>query len=586
MTSALGTWIRSTVAKGRRALADRVSSRLLMFLVPTVFLSVVVVIPLVYFVWGSFWTTTPGFGGHFTVDGYRHVLSSSAVRDTLANTFILAVFGTITAVAIGLLTIAVTLKMDIPDWMKMLVSAILIIQLLLPTFIQGLAWQFYLGPKGPVNRLLLLFPMFETPPISANSIWAISFVFGTHYAGLVYLLTNGAFKAISQDMEEVALISGASESSVFSNIDLRLIGPTLLISIIIVVVRGIQSFGLPLVLGLPNRVFTLATLMYFELGEYPRDFTFIAALGIIILLLSLWLLIVQQYMTGTDRRYETIKGGGESLGTLKYVNSRWIPWAFFAFVVLVYVLPFVMVLIGSFQRTWVGLRPQFITWSLQGYRTLLVGGNTNVFYSSIGNGLVLGVCTGLLALFLGIIISYLRLKTDWWASNIPDVLSYAPIAIPGIVLASALQWVILEYNTVLGFLYASLTILVIVYTGKFLLYGVRASNSSLRSVGSNLEEVGRISGAGRLSIVREIYAPLMGPGLLSGFIIVFIDTTKSLAIPLILAGNEFPIVQTAIWFFIRDAEFNVAAAYTVLLLVALSVVYVIAYQYDIDLTSV
>jgi len=412
MISKLEIWVRSTLDRGRRAITTRVSSRFLMILVPTLFLSVVVVIPLVYFVWGSVWTTTPGFGGHFTLDGYRHVLSSSGVRDTLANTFILTVFGTSTAVAVGLLTIVVTLKTDIPDWMKMLVSAILIVQLLLPTFIQGLAWEFYLGPRGPINRLLVLLPMFDKPQISANSIWAISFVFGTHYAGLVYLLTNGAFKAISQDMEEVALISGASERSVFSNIDLRLIAPTLLISIIIVLVRGIQSFGLPLVLGLPNRVFTLATLMYFELGEYPRDFTFIAALGIIILLLSLWLLIVQQRISGTDERYETIKGGGESMGTLNYVDSRWIPWSFFAFVMLVYVFPFVMVLIGSFQRTWVGLRPELITWSLQGYRTLLVGANTTVFYRSIGNGLALGVITALMALFLGVIISYLRLKTN------------------------------------------------------------------------------------------------------------------------------------------------------------------------------
>lgn len=586
MNSKLGDIVRSTIAYVQRVVTQRVSSRFLLFLIPTVFLSIVVVVPLVYFLWGSLWSTTPGFGGHFTLGGYRHVLTSPAVHGTLGNTFILTVFGTATAIAIGLLTIVVTVKMDIPDNLRALVSAIMVIQLLLPTFIQGLAWQFYLGPKGPINRVLMLLPTIDAPVVSAHSIWAISFIFGTHYAGLVYLLTNSAVKAIPPDMEEVGLISGASEASVFARIDLRLIGPTLMISAIIVLVRGIQSFGLPLVLGLPNRVFTLATLMYFELGEYPRDFTFIAALGFIILIASLWLLVIHQRASGTRERYETIKGGGEESGTLRYVDNSWLAWGFIAFVFFAYVLPFAMVVIGSVQRTWVGLRPQFITWSIEGYRTLLVGGSSHIFYRSIWNGLNLGIATAVLALFLGVIISYLSIKTDWWASRIPDVLSYAPIAIPGIVLASSLQWIILTYSEVLGFLYASLAILVVVYAGKFLIYGVRASNSSLRSVGSNLEEAGRIAGAGRVSIVREIYAPLMGPGLLAGFIIVLIDTTKSLAIPLILAGNEFQIVQTAIWFFISDAQFNVAAAYSVLLLVALSIVYGIAYRYDIDLTSV
>jgi iron(III) transport system permease protein len=139
---------------------------------------------------------------------------------------------------------------------------------------------------------------------------------------------------------------------------------------------------------------------------------------------------------------------------------------------------------------------------------------------------------------------------------------------------------------VIGFLYGSLTILVVVYAAKFMIYGVRAANASLRSVGSNLGEAGAILGAGRLTVIREIYAPLMGPGLLAGFIIVFIDTTKSLAIPLILGGNQFKIVQNTIWLFITQSELNVAAAYSVMLLGALTTVYLIAYKLGIDITSV
>lgn len=578
--------IRSRLGPLATSVTEGVSTRLLLFLVPTVFLAIVVFLPMVYFVWGSVWSTTPGFGGQFTLDGYRQVVTSAGVRATLANTLVLAVVGTTVAVVVGLLTIVVTLKMAVSDRVRTFVSAVLIVQLLLPTFIQGLAWQFYLGPTGPINRLLMLVPFVTSPVVSPHNIWTIAFIFGTHYAGLVYLLTNGAVSAIPPDVEEVGLISGASEASVFARINLRLVWPTLVISIIIVLVRAVQSFGLPLVLGLPNRVFTLATLLYFELSDYPRDFTFIAALGIIILLLCLWLLLMQQRLSGARERYETITGSGESSGTLRYVERPWLARGFLAFVIFAYVLPFCMVAVGSVQETWVGLRPRFITWSLEGYRTLLVGRNAEVFYSSITNGLALGVGTATLALVLGIAISYLSLKTDWWASRIPDTLSFAPIAIPGIVLASALQWIILTYNDLLGFLYASLLILIVVYTGKFLLYGVRAANASLRSVGTNLEEAGHIAGADTATAVRQIYAPLMGPGLLSGFIIVFIDTTKSLSIPLILAGNEFNIVQTAIWFFIHDAEFNVAAAYTVLLVLALSLVYAVAYRYDVDLTKI
>lgn len=570
----------------RDAVTSRSFVRLVLFLVPTVFLLAVIGVSLVFFAWGSVWSATPGFGGHFTLEGYRIALTSPVVYDTLQNTLILAVFGTAVAVGIGLLAVIFTLKMAVPRWLAGGVSALMIIQLLLPNFIQALAWQFYLGPQGPINRLLVALPLIDSPVVDPYNIWTIAFIFGTHYAGLVYLLTSGAVKSIPPQLEEIALVSGASQRSIFSEIDLRLVVPSVLIAAVIVFVRGIQSFGVPLVLGLRDSVFTLATLMYFELNEYPRNFTFIAAMGIVILLLSLWLLVIQRRLSGTREQYETLKGAGEDTGTLRFYENRPLAAGFLALLFLVYVMPIAMIVLGSVQRAWVGLRLQFVQWSLEGYRTLLGGSRTDVFVESVTNATLLGVSAALLALALAVIVSYLGLKTDWKGGTFLNFLSYTPLAIPGIVVASALQWMILEYHQMLGFLYASLTILVVVYAAKFLVYGVRAANSSLRSVGSNLGEAGSVLGAGKFTVIREIYAPLMGPGLLAGFVIIFIDTTKSLAIPLILGGNQFKIVQNTIWLFISESQLNIAAAYSVLLLAALSAVYAAAYRLGIDITSV
>lgn len=578
--------VRSLLAATRARVQQLSLVRLGLFLVPATFLVVVVGIPFGFFLWGSFWTTTPGFGGQFTLAGYEIVFTNDAVRSTLKNTVILAFFGTFVALAIGTMAMIFTLKMDVPRWLASAVSAVMIVQLLLPSFIQALAWEFYLGPYGLINRFLLLFPFVSEPVVSPYNIWTIAFIFGTHYAGLVYLLTSGALKAIPPELEEIALISGASKRRIFSEIDLQLIRPSLYVATIIVFVRGIQSFSVPLVLGLPNRIFTLATLMYLELNEYPTNFTFVGAVGIVILLLSIWLLVIQQRLSGARRQYETVTGSGESTDPARFYTNRPFAVGFLALVVLAYLAPISMVVVGSFQRAWVGLRPGVTTWSLEGYRVLLVGEWAELFSQSVTNAAVLAFLAGAFAIALAIVISYLSVKTDWRGGAFLGYLSYAPIAIPGIVLATALQWMILEYNEVLGFLYGSLVVLVIVYTGKFLVYGVRATNGSLRSVGSNLEEAALISGGGKTTVLREIYAPLIAPGLLAGFIIIAIDTTKSLAIPLILGGNKYYIVQNTIWFFITQSELNVAAAYSVLLLFGLSIVYGIAYRLGLDITSI
>jgi iron(III) transport system permease protein len=249
-------------------------------------------------------------------------------------------------------------------------------------------------------------------------------------------------------------------------------------------------------------------------------------------------------------------------------------------------MPLVMVAIGSVQRAWVGLRPEYIQWSLEGYVGLFVGRWSDIFVNSLTNSAIVGIATGFLALLLALMISYMSVKTDRIEGTILSYFSYAPIAIPGIVLASALQWIIFEYNGLFGFLYGSFIILVISFTAKFLVYGVRATNSSLRSVGDNLGEMARISGSSRFTVVREIYGPLIAPGLLAGFIIILIDTTKSLSLPIILGGNQFRLVQSTIWFFITQSELNVAAAYSVLLILGMSVVYMIAYKFDLDITSI
>jgi len=570
----------------RSVLDSRSLARLTLFLVPAVFLLTIIGASLAFFAWGSFWSTTPGFGGHFTLEGYRTAITSPVVHQTLENTMILAFVGTAVAVAIGLMAVIFTLKMNVPQWVASVVSALMIIQLLLPNFIQALAWQFYFGPQGPINRLFMLFPMVNEPVVGPYNIWTIAFIFGTHYAGLVYLLTSGAIKSIPPQLEEIALISGASQRSIFSEIDLQLVIPSVLIATIIVFVRGIQSFGVPLVLGVRNGVYTLATLMYFELNEYPRNFTFIAAVGIIILLLSLWLLVVQSRLSGAKEQYETLQGSGEDTGTLRFYENRPLAIGFLVLLMFAYIMPIGMIVLGSVQRAWVGMRFQFVHWDLQGYRTLLGGSRTDVFVESVTNATALGIAAASLALFLAVIVSYLSIKTDWKGGTFLSFLSYAPLAIPGIVVATALQWIILEYHQFIGFLYGSLYILVAVYAAKFLIYGVRAANASLRSVGSNLGEVGSVLGAGKPTIIKEIYAPLIGPGLLAGFIIIFIDTTKSLTIPLILGGNEFKIVQNTIWLFISQSQLNVAAAYSVILLAALTTVYMIAYKLGLDITSI
>lgn len=566
---------------------ERKVGRFLFFAVPTVFLFLVVGIPIVFFFWASFWTEFPGLGGSFTLEGYKTAFSSTGIRQTIVNTLILAVGGTIIALFSGITTLLFTLKFKVPSIVKKVAVLSMVFQLIIPNIINAIAWTFYAGPDGPLNQALMAVPFINSPPIKMN-IWLITFIMGTHYAGLVYLLTSGAIKSVPPSLEEAGIMSGAKTRVIFSKITLRLAIPSITISAAIVFSRLVQSFGLPLILGLPNDVFVLATLIYFELQSFPTNYTMITVLGVLILIASLTGLFIQRYITGASEKYETIIGGGERNESLQLELGKFVSilaWIYFVFLVLVYVVPIIILVMSSFQQVFLGFQFELVEWTLSTYSSLFMGRYSGIFYNSVRNSIIVGILTGIGAIVLAIMISYLSIKTDSKLGVVLDYLSYAPVAIPGIILSTAIIVLLLNYWNVLG-LYGTIWLIGIAFIAKFLVYGVRATNSSLRSIGTELEEAALLSGARKRTIFTKIYAPLSRAGIASGFVIILIDTTKSLSIPLLLGAGRQNLLQSAIWILIANGEGSTAAALSVLMMLLIVGVYAFLYKvFNIDITE-
>lgn len=548
-------------------------------------LLILIGIPTVFFLWGSVWSEAPGLGGHFTLEGFEEIFRPG-VYETISNTIILAVGGTFLALAMGISAMVFTIKTDMKGgW---IISFFLIIQYLLPSFLLGLSWRFYAGPNGPLNQLLMLLPFVNSPPIDIYGIWGITFVAATHYAGLVYLLSSGAVKAIPASMEETAEISGASAFTIIKEIIIKLAMPSLLISMVIIFTRLVQSFGLPLILGIRGNTYVMATHMYIALEEYPPNFNFAAALGVLILVLTLVGLALQRAISGSREKYEVISGSGQQtrdrnldLGRFSSVISA----AFLVFVVLVYLMPIITLFISSFQQTFLGFKFDKIQWTLDNYRNLFIGTHAGGFYKAAKNSLILSGVGGFVGMLFAVIVSYIIVKVDSSLSDIVDFMSMTPIAIPGIIFGTAYLWLWLEFN-ILG-LYGTIWLIMIALIAKFLLYGTRAGNSSLRSIGEELEEAAEIGGSNRFTLFRKIFLPLMTPGFIAGYVILFVDFMKVLSIPLLLGSGNSEVIQVLTWRLYLEQDMGAIAAIGVLIILTISLIYGIAHLFtDADVTSI
>jgi iron(III) transport system permease protein len=68
---------------------------------------------------------------------------------------------------------------------------------------------------------------------------------GLHLSPLVFVLMVASFRSMDPALEEAALTSGASYVNIFRRITLRLAAPALASSMLIMFIRGLESFEVP-----------------------------------------------------------------------------------------------------------------------------------------------------------------------------------------------------------------------------------------------------------------------------------------------------------------------------------------------------
>jgi iron(III) transport system permease protein len=151
-----------------------------------------------------------------------------------------------------------------------------------------------------------------------------------------------------------------------------------------------------------------------------------------------------------------------------------------------------------------------------------------------------------------------------------DVVAFAPLAIPGIVVGLALIWV---YLTLPIPIYGTLWILVLAFVTKYTSYAVRSTHASLSQLHQELEEASAVSGASWLRTSSRIVFPLIAGGVLVSFIYILSLTFKVLSLPVLLAAGgtkTLPVVIFDLYFDGRYPELNALGVMMFAVLVVLS----------------
>jgi iron(III) transport system permease protein len=143
-------------------------------------------------------------------------------------------------------------------------------------------------------------------------------------------------------------------------------------------------------------------------------------------------------------------------------------------------------------------------------------------------------------------------------------LALAPVVIPGVVLAVGL---FIAYTRPPFVLYGTLWILFVAYVTKEMPVGYAQADATFKGVHPELEEAGRILGAGRLRVLREITAPLARSGIIATWCFIFIGVIRELSASIILFTPSTRVMSVVIFDLKEEGQFAAIAVLGLFMLV-------------------
>ena len=192
-------------------------------------------------------------------------------------------------------------------------------------------------------------------------------------------------------------------------------------------------------------------------------------------------------------------------------------------------MPIAAIVVTSFLRS-VGLDlldPS--NWTLRNWTSVLTHPWT---WGTMRVTLFLSVSAATIAVVLGGLIAYLRMRVPGRFSRWPDQLSAFGSATPGTVVALGL---IIAFSGGYGLnLYGTLAIIVVAYLVRNLAVVARTMVAAMQQLHPVLEEASLAAGAGWLRTVWRVTLPLLAPSLTAAWFLVFIPSMYEVTMSVLL----------------------------------------------------
>jgi len=510
-------------------------------------------------------------GGFAPLQFFR-IISSFGISRVILNTLVLAISVGAVTTLLGLLFALYSIRATSP--LRHLMRVFYILPIITPPFVVGMSLILLFGRAGVLNDVLIyLFGsggLFIPDGVEgffqrSGYIYGFKGIFLAQILSLTpvsYMVIVGMLTAINPAMEEASLTMRGSRWVTLKKVTLPLLAPGLANAFLLGVISSAADFGNPLVLG--GEYDVLSTEIYFSIAGAQLDFAKAAALGILLLVLSLTIFLIQKkYLS--KKSFVTVTGIQTSgnVTPLPARLQRYLTVFVCGWLILIGTL-YVSIFLGGFVKQW----GADYTLTLMHHKELWANGFSSGGWPSFFNSLVFSFTAAPLTAILGLLIAYILVRKRFVGHGVIDFGTVLIFAVPGTVTGIAY---IMAFNTAPIELTGTAIILIITMIIRAMPVGIRGGMSALSQISPSLEEASLLQRAGSFKTLRSVLLPLLRSTIISSTAYSFIRSMTTVSAVIFLASAGTNVATTYILSRVESGDNGVAVAYgSVLILTMLA----------------
>jgi iron(III) transport system permease protein len=460
----------------------------------------------------------------------------------MLNTLVVSLAATLMALIIGFVMAWILTRTNVPG--RSIFEQLMAVPYYLTPLLGALAWSMLGAPEsGFINEYWRALGG-GGHLIDINTPYGIAWVMALFEGSVAFVMIGAVMQSMDPSLEEASQVIGAGRLHTLLRVTLPLVLPGVLGAAIFVFAEMLGSFAVALVLGTPSRYYVITTAIYQLIQQYPPRIQVAAAMGTSLFAVMFLMLFVYRRIVRAGT-YVTITGKGfrprvGDVGQLRYL----LLCVCVLYLMVSVIMPICTLLYASVQKIAVAV-PAASNFTLDNFRAAM---SMNAAGSALTNSLILAFATATIGIAIMGLLAWLIYRSRLPGAGTLEYVVMFPQAIPRLVFAFGIMWAWLVAPIPI---YGTLWLLLIAYLTVFLPLGVRTIAGVMLQIDKSLEECAQMCGASWTFRMRTINVPLLVPGLVAAWLLLFIASVRELGASILLMGPHSKVITPSIvesWF--------------------------------------